>query len=155
MGSTGSTQWMGSRADRAELRPCCICDDADGECRDGFVHAGRRWEIGITWPGNSFASPVVLLDGVCAATVEDRYEPVGDDDYELRYRGACCGCGWASAHEHDDSNAAQEDGLDHALPDWSRVPVLARLGHDAPAAQVQRRLVEVGDLYRALGLDER
>ena len=98
----------------------------------------------------------LLLDGVCAATVEDRYEPIGDDEYELHYRGACCGCGWASADEHDDSNPAPGRRARSCPARLVAVPVLARLGHDVPrAAQVQRWLVEVGDLYLALGLKDR
>ena len=149
-------QWIDSRPDRAELYPCCICDVDDGDCREGgFVHAGRRWEIGITWPGNSFGSSQGLLDGVCRATVEDHYVPTGDDEYDLSYRGACCGCGWASEREHLDSNTALEDALDHVLPAWRWVPVVERHHHDAPPARVQQWLGEVGDLYRALGLEDR
>ena len=153
MGAIAS-RWSTSRPDRAELEPCCICDVDDGPCRDGFIHLGRRWEIGITWPGSTFTATEVL-NGVCLATVEDRYEPDGDDDYSLRYRGACVGCGWAADIEHDDSNTALEDALDHALPQWQRVPVMERLGHDAPAKQHARWLGQLGDLYASLGLEER
>ncbi len=146
---------MESRADRRVLRPCCLCDVTSGDCRDGgFVHAGRRWEIGITWPGNTFGWDAGLLDGVCRATVEDRYVG-GDDDVELSYRGACLGCGWAAPREHPDSNAALEDALDHALPDWRRIPVVERLHHDAPASRLRQWRDEVGDLYRTLGLEDR
>ena len=81
--------------------------------------------------------------------------PSGDDEYDLGYRGACCGCGWASEREHRDSNMALEDALDHVLPAWRRVPVVERHHHDAPPARVQQWLGEVGDLYRALGLEDR
>ena len=151
----GPKRWIDSRPDRAELCPCCICDVKAGECRDGgFVHTGRRWEIGITWPGDSWSCEG-LLDGVCRATVEDRYVATGDDEYDLSYRGACCGCGWACEREHLDSNTALEDALDHSLPAWRRVPVVDRHSHDAPSPRVQQWLAEIGDLYRALGLEDR
>jgi len=51
------------------------------------VHAGRRWAIGITWPGNTFGSSDGLLDGVCRATVENHHLPTGDEEYDLGYRG--------------------------------------------------------------------
>lgn len=38
----GSKEWITSRPDRAELRPCCICEVETGDCGEGgFVHAGR------------------------------------------------------------------------------------------------------------------
>ena len=90
-----SRRWSATRPDRVELAPCCLCDVTVGTCRaDGFVHFGRRWAIGITWPGSTFGSTASLLNGVCQATVEDRYVPTGDD-CDLAYRGACAGCGWA------------------------------------------------------------
>jgi Family of unknown function (DUF6349) len=149
-----ASRWSTSRPDRAELEPCCICDVDAGECRDGFIHAGRRWEIGITWPGNTFTATVVL-DGVCRATVEDRYEPDGDDDYSLRYRGACVGCGRACDVEHDESNEALEDALDHALPQWRRVPVVEPLTHDAGNPQRARWLDQLAELYATVGLENR
>ena len=92
-----SRRWSATRPDRVELAPCCLCDVTVGSCRaDGFVHFGRRWAIGITWPGSAFGSTASLLNGVCQATVEDRYVPTGDD-CDLAYRGACAGCGWASS----------------------------------------------------------
>jgi Family of unknown function (DUF6349) len=96
-----------------------------------------------------------LLDGACRATVEDHYVPTGDDDFDLVYRGACCGCGCASEREHRDSNLALEDALDHALSMWRHVPVVERHHHDAPATRVQQWLGEIGDLYSALGLENR
>lgn len=93
--------------------------------------------------------------GVCRATVEDRYEPGGDDGYSLRYRGACVGCGWAGEFVDDDSNEALEDALDHVLPEWPRVPVVESLAHDAGARQRDRWLDQLVELYATLGLEER
>jgi hypothetical protein len=152
MGAINS-RWSAGRRDRAELEPCCICDVDEGPCWGDSIHVGRRWEIGITWPGSTFSGSVVL-DGTCVATVEDRYEPDGDDDYSMRYRGACVGCGWACEYEHDDSNEALEDALDHVLPDWRQVPIVERLAHDN-AKQRDRWLDQIAGLYAARGLEER
>ena len=150
-----SRRWSATRPDRVELAPCCLCDVTVGTCRgDGFVHFGRRWAIGITWPGSAFGSTASLLSGVCQATVEDRYVPTGDD-CDLAYRGACAGCGWASPRVHDDSNAALDDALDHALAGWRRVPVVERIAHDAPPGQHVRWLGQLAELYTSLGLDAR
>src|SRR4051794_8461288 len=151
----GSKRWPGTRPDRAELRPCCLCEVETGDCRDGgFVHTGRRWEIGITWPGNRLDDDGSLLDGSCRATVEDRYQLDGDD-VGLIYRGACCGCGWAGELERGSSNAALEDALDHALVEWRRLPVVERLAHDAPPSRPRSWLAEIGELYSALGFEDR
>lgn len=154
MGSIASL-WSGTRPDRAELEPCSICEVADGECRDGFTHAGRRWEIGITWPGNTFGSTVGCSTGCAGRRSRTATSPRTDDDYSPRYRGACTGCGWASEFDYDDSNEALEDALDHVLPEWRRVPVIEPLSHDANAKQLDRWLSQHGDLHATLGLDER
>ena len=117
------SRWSASRPDRAELEPCCICDVDDGECRDGFVHAGRRWEIGITWPGSTFALDRSVLDGVCRATVEDRYEPEGDDDYDVALPGCVPRLRLGVRRSTTTTpTTALEDALDHVLPEWRRVP---------------------------------
>ena len=150
-----SRRWSATRPDRVELAPCCICDVTVGTCRaDGFVHFGRRWEIGITWPGSAFGSTAALFNGVCQATVEDRYVPTGDD-CDLAYRGACAGCGWASAREHDDSNAALEDALDHALPAGGGCRSSSASRTTPRRRQHARWLGQLAELYTSLGLDAR
>lgn len=148
-------RWSESRHDRTELQTCSICTATDSACGDnGFTHTGRRWEIGITWPGSTFGRAEALLDGACRATVEDLHLPdrIGPD--RLLYRGACVGCGWAAdRHHRRDSNSAIEDALDHALPDWRRVPIVERLEHDASNKQRDRWLAQVADLYAAHSLE--
>jgi uncharacterized protein DUF6349 len=143
-------RWAASPTDRVELEPCCICEATSGPCRpDGFTHAGPRWEIGITWPGMRWSDPAI--GGPCRPTVEDRHVSTGED-YDIAYRGACLGCGWAGERAHDDSDAALEDALDHALRRWREVPVVDRIDFDAPAKRRDRWLDEIGALYAALGL---
>jgi hypothetical protein len=147
--------WTNTRPDRSELRPCTYCGANDGDCAaDGFRHSGRRWAIGITWPGTNFGSRLTVLTGICQATVEDLHLPDGDR-FTIFYRGACLGCGWAATHEHSDSNTALEDALDHVLPEWRRVPITERLGHDPSRTQRDRWLAQLRDLYAAHGLEDR
>lgn len=146
--------WSDSRPDRSELRPCTICGVVDGDCGpNGFRHTGRRWAIGITWPGTSFGSTEAVLDGVCRATIEIVNVP-DTARHHLSYRGACVGCGWAASREFHDSNAALEDALDHALPRWKQLPIVERLGHDPSSKQRDRWLAQVDGLYVALGFEE-
>ena len=68
--------------------------------------------------------------------------------------GRAAAAGGPQCREYDDSNAALEDALDHVLPMWRQVPIVERHHHDAPATRVQQWLGDIGDLYRALGLDD-
>ena len=48
--------------------------EAGVPCRDRFVHTGRRFDIGLCWPGMHLGDRApLLLDGRCRATVETTY----------------------------------------------------------------------------------
>lgn len=143
-----------------------MCDAAQGvECRPGFIHTGRRFELGLCWPGVRLGGgSAPMLEGACVATVETNYlwdfSRPGRDDVAARdaivYRGACLGCGWAASTTHDgDENAAIADALDHALVGWRAVPVVERCKYDAAPKQVARWMDLVAAIYDGLGLDVR
>src|SRR6478735_1497859 len=100
-----TTGWTSSRADRLVVSRCGMCDAAQGvECRPGFIHTGRRFELGLCWPGVRLGGgSAPMLEGACVATVDTNYlwdfSRPGRDDVATRdaivYRGACLGCGWA------------------------------------------------------------
>lgn len=143
-----------------------MCDASEGvECRAGFVHSGRRFELGLCWPGARLdGDSASLFDGECVATVESTYvwdfTRPGRHDVATRdaivYRGACLGCGWASSTTHRDcSNEAIADALDHALVGWRAVPVVERCKHDDAPKQVARWMELVAAIYEGYGLDAR
>lgn len=172
MGRTGGDQsdemtWAATREDRRRLLGCGMCGAGSGvECRPGFFHTGRRFEVGLCWPGRSLGGQCLgLLDGVCQATVEHTYlwdfdtpgrHRVSHDVATRRalvYRGACVGCGWAAHDAHPgDEFAGLCDALDHALPGWRAVPIVKRHHHDANAERVARWAHEVTLVYEAYGL---
>jgi hypothetical protein len=98
------------------------------------VHSGRRFEIGLYWPGMRLGGDGAgLLTSECRATVETTYAwdftRNACHDVATRgavvSRGACIGCGWAALVTHrNGTNPAIEDALDHALAGWRLVPMV-------------------------------
>lgn len=137
--------------------------EAGVPCRDRFVHTGRRFDIGLCWPGMHLGDRApLLLDRRCRATVETTYAwdftRQGRHDIATREaivsRGACTGCGWAGTQEHrNGSNPAIEDALDHALAGWRLVPVVEPCRPDASSKQTAQWLEQIAVLYDALDLD--
>jgi len=141
-----------------------MCDAEPGvECADGSIHTGRRFEIGLCWPGRLMGSDTAVLTGCCQATVEGTYlwdfTKPGRFDVAHReailYRGACIGCGWAASNTHHDEGAAIEDALDHALAGWREVPVVEPYGFDSSTKKIDQWKHEVARIYESYGHDQR
>lgn len=142
-----------------------MCGASSGvECRPDFFHTGRRFEVGLCWPGRGLGGQdSAVLDGTCQATVEHTYwwdfdTPGRHNDVATRramvYRGACAGCGWAASESHpDDEFSALRDALDHALVGWRDVPIVKRHHHDANTKQFEKWAAQITLLYEAYGLD--